>query len=63
MLCRLGLNIDILPPATFDLSGHNLVLAPGAATLSNAFLGALKAHESLPLGIPVELRLGAALRH
>ncbi len=40
-LRRLGLNIDILPPDTADLSGYKLVLAPGVATLSAAFIGAL----------------------
>jgi beta-galactosidase len=40
-LRRLGLNIDILPPDTADLSGYALVLAPGVATLSPAFLAGL----------------------
>lgn len=40
-LRRLGLNIDILPPDTADLSGYRLVLVPGVATLSDALLQAL----------------------
>ena len=34
-LRRLGLNVDILPPDTADLSAYKLVLAPGVATLSD----------------------------
>ena len=48
-LRRLGLNIDILPPDTGDLSGYKLVLAPGVATLSDAFLGALSAYKGTAL--------------
>ena len=48
-LRRLGLNVDILPPDTADLSGYKLVLAPGVATLSNPFLAALRAHNGLSL--------------
>ena len=48
-LRRLGLNVDILPPDTADLSGYKLVLAPGVATLSNPFLAALRAHKGLSL--------------
>jgi beta-galactosidase len=40
-LRRLGLDVDILPPDTADLSGYRLVLAPGVATLSPAFQGGL----------------------
>lgn len=40
-LRRLGLNIDILPPDTADLTPYKLVLAPGVATLSAPFLTAL----------------------
>lgn len=40
-LRRLGLNIDILPPNTSDLSDYQLVLAPGIATLSAPLLTAL----------------------
>lgn len=48
-LRRLGLNVDILPPDVADLSAYRLVLAPGVATLSEAFLGALKAHQGAAL--------------
>ena len=48
-LRRLGLNVDILPPDTTDLSAYKLVLAPGVATLSDAFLAALAAHKGLAL--------------
>ena len=48
-LRRLGLNVDILPPDVADLSAYKLVLAPGVATLSEAFLGALKAHQGAAL--------------
>ena len=44
-LRRLGLNVDILPPDTADLSAYPLVLAPGVATLSGPFLAALAAHK------------------
>jgi len=40
-LRRLGLNIDILPPDTADLSRWRLVLAPGLFTLSEALRRAL----------------------
>ncbi|MCH8465125.1 MAG: beta-galactosidase, partial [Roseinatronobacter sp.] len=40
-LRRLGLNIDILPPDTADLSRWKLVLAPGLFTLSAQLRGAL----------------------
>jgi beta-galactosidase len=40
-LRRLGLNVDILPPDTADLSSYRLVLAPGVATLSQPLLSAL----------------------
>ena len=43
-LRRLGLNVDILPPDTADLSGYRLVLAPGLFTLSDPLKSALKAH-------------------
>ena len=48
-LRRLGLNVDILPPDVADLSGYKLVLAPGVATLSDGFLGALKAFKGAAL--------------
>ena len=40
-LRRLGLNIDILPPDTADLSGYKLVLAPGLFSLPDALRAAL----------------------
>lgn len=43
-LRRLGLDIDILPPDTADLSAYDLVLAPGIATLSAPLKAALAAH-------------------
>ena len=46
---RLGLNVDILPPDTADLSLYKLVLAPGVATLSAALLGALADHKGASL--------------
>lgn len=48
-LRRLGLNIDILPPDTGNLSAYKLVLAPGVATLSQPFLAALAAHKGASL--------------
>ncbi len=44
-LRRLGLNVDILPPDTTDLSAYKLVLAPGLFTLSDALKHALSAHQ------------------
>ena len=48
-LRRLGLNIDILPPDIADLSGYRMVLAPGVATLSEAFLAALTTYQGTAL--------------
>ena len=48
-LRALGLNIDILPPDTADLSAYKLVLAPGIATLSAPLLAALAAHKGTAL--------------
>jgi len=48
-LRKLGLNIDILPPDTADLSAYKLVLAPGVATLSAEFLDALAIHQGIAL--------------
>ena len=48
-LRKLGLNIDILPPDTADLSAYKLVLAPGVATLSAQFLDALATHQGIAL--------------
>ncbi len=44
-LRRLGMNVDILPPDTDDLSGYKMVLAPGVATLSAPFLAALASYK------------------
>ena len=44
-LRRFGLNVDILPPDTTDLSAYKLVLAPGVFTLSDALKSALAAHK------------------
>ncbi len=43
-LRRAGLSVDILPPDTGDLSDHAIVLAPGLATPSGAFVSALASH-------------------
>lgn len=40
-LRRLGLNVDIIPPDTADLSGYKLVLAPGVFTLGAPLKAAL----------------------
>jgi beta-galactosidase len=48
-LRRLGLNIDILPPDSADLSGYRLVLVPGVQALSPALLSALDAHQGAAL--------------
>ncbi len=48
-LRRLGLNVDVLPPDTADLSGYKLVLAPGVAVLSDALQGALKTYQGYAL--------------
>ncbi|MFN4157340.1 MAG: beta-galactosidase [Gemmobacter sp.] len=48
-LRRLGLSIDILPPDTADLTAYPLVLAPGAATLSEPFKAALAAHPGIAI--------------
>ena len=48
-LRRLGLNIDILPPDTADLSAYKLVLAPGLMTLSDPLKAALAAHRGASL--------------
>jgi beta-galactosidase len=44
-LRRLGLNVDILPPDTSDLSAYKLVLAPGVFTLSGTLKTAITAHK------------------
>lgn len=48
-LRRLGLNVDILPPDTADLSGYKLVLASGLFTLSDPLKAALKAYKGTAL--------------
>ena len=44
-LRRLGLNVDILPPDTADLSAYRLVIAPGLFTLSDPLKAAFAAHK------------------
>jgi beta-galactosidase len=44
-LRRLGLNVDILPPDTADLSAYKLVLAPGLFSVSAELMAALAAHK------------------
>jgi beta-galactosidase len=44
-LRRLGLNVDIVPPDTTDLSAYKLVLAPGLFTLGEPLKAALAAHQ------------------
>ena len=51
-LRRLGLSVDILPPDAGDLSGHGLVLIPGAATLGPGMLSAIAAHRGIVLAGP-----------
>lgn len=48
-LRRLGLDVDILPPDTADLSAYEMVLVPGVATLSAALLAALQAYRGTAL--------------
>ena len=48
-LRRLGLDVDILPPDTADLSGYALVLAPGIATISAPLMAALTAFQGTAL--------------
>ena len=48
-LRRLGLNVDIIPPDTADLSPWKLVLAPGVACLSDALKKAIGGHDGLSL--------------
>ena len=44
-LRRLGLDVDVLPPDTSDLSPWPLVLIPGMATVPDALMAAVAAHE------------------
>lgn len=46
-LRRLGLNIDILPPDTADLSPYAVVLAPGLFTLSDPLRAALAGYKGV----------------
>lgn len=48
-LRRLGLNIDILPPDTADLSGYKLVLAPGLMCLTPQLRDALSRFQGIAL--------------
>ena len=48
-LRRAGLNIDILPPDTADLSAYKLVLAPGIMTLSAPLRQALATFKGIAL--------------
>jgi beta-galactosidase len=40
----LGLNVDILPPDTADLSAYSMILAPGLATISPPLMAALEGY-------------------
>jgi beta-galactosidase len=46
---RAGLNVDILPPDTADLSGYALTLAPGLMTLSDPLRAALASYKGIAL--------------
>jgi beta-galactosidase len=48
-LRRLGLNVDVIPPDTGDLSAYRMVLAPGVATLTAPFLAALAQYSGVAL--------------
>ncbi|WP_400086250.1 beta-galactosidase [Yoonia sp. R78084] len=48
-LRRAGLNIDILPPDTADLSAYKLVMAPGIMSLSEPLRAALVRFEGIAL--------------
>ncbi len=48
-LRRAGLNIDILPPDTADLSAYKLVMAPGIMSLSDPLRAALGRFEGIAL--------------
>jgi beta-galactosidase len=51
-LRRLGLDVDILPPDTADLSAYKLVLLPGIATLPDILLQALTTFQGTTLAGP-----------
>jgi beta-galactosidase len=48
-LRRLGLNIDIVPPDTADLSSYKIVVGPGLMTLSDPLKSALAAYQGAAL--------------
>jgi beta-galactosidase len=48
-LRRAGLNVDILPPDTAELSGYKLVLAPGILRLSDSLRAALARFKGIAL--------------
>jgi len=48
-LRRAGLNVDILPPSSGDLSGYKLILAPGLMALSPPLRAALAAFRGVAL--------------
>lgn len=48
-LRQIGLNVDILPPDTADLSAYKLVLVPGLATLRPELRQALASHGGIAL--------------
>jgi beta-galactosidase len=48
-LRRLGMNVDIIPPDTGDLSAYKMVLAPGVATLTAPLLAALARYPGVAL--------------
>ncbi len=48
-LRRLGLSVDMVPPAAADLSAYRLVLVPGMMSLTPELLGALARHKGVAL--------------
>ena len=48
-LRRLGLNIDIVPPDTADLSAYKMVVGPGLMTLSDPLMDALSRYKGIAL--------------
>ena len=48
-LRRAGLSIDIVPLSATDLSGYDLVLAPGLMTIPAPLMSALEAHQGVAL--------------
>ncbi len=45
-LRQLGLSVDIIPPDTGNLGGYELILAPGAITLTDPFKSAIRATDA-----------------